>query len=355
MKSVPMIVKEMLVHLMNLESSTARLHGCRPLVFFCRMTLRAVRILVAAAAIASPSWCGGAALAASPSPDAPAPVSLEIKDITPKFLAFYEAAEKEQASAERRWQLWKEMYDFAAVPPTEEGNKIARQLLDKAWPRYAAAQELIRGGGSALKPEAETIVQSIAELLKPANPAKVTLRVYVGAFDDNAFTVSGKNGVTTSIPVEMEPEARARIMAHELAHAVHIAMGSFSGGWIRSIGATVVSEGLAMRVSQKLFPNDPPERVAEHTPGWLKAADAKRDEILTAIQPALGSDKSEDVMRFTMGEGPNGLEREAYYVGWVVVGHWLDSGMSFAEIARIPEKEMPERVAETVGQLLSRR
>jgi hypothetical protein len=280
-------------------------------------------------------------------------ISIEVKDLTPKFLAFYEAAEKEQASPDRRWQLWKEMYDFAAVPPTEEGDKIARRMLEEAWPRYAAAGELIRGGAATLTPDPETMVRSIAELLKPEKPAKVTLRVFVGAFDDNAFTSAGKSGVTTSLPIEMEPEARARIMAHELTHAVHMAMGTFSGDWIRSIGATVVSEGLAMRVSQKLFPNDPPERVTERTPGWLKAADAKRDEILKAIQPVLGSEKSEDVMRFTMGQGPNGLEREAYYVGWVVVGHWLEKGMTFAEIARIPQKEMPQRVAETLERLAS--
>lgn len=301
------------------------------------------------------SWFARVAAAASPSPTDEPVISVEIKDLTPKFLAFYEAAEKEQASPDRRWELWKEMYDFAAVPPTEEGYKIARGLLDEAWPRYATAQELIRGGAAGLTPNPNAMVQSIAELLKPEKPAKVTLRVFVGAFESNAFTTAGKSGVTTSIPIEMEPEARARIMAHELTHAVHIAMGTFSGGWIRSVGATVVSEGLAMRVSQKLFPNDPPERVAEHTPGWLKQADAKRDEILKSIQPALGSDESEDVMRFTMGQGPNGLEREAYYVGWVVVGHWLESGMSFAEIARIPEKETPERVAAALKQLLAGR
>jgi uncharacterized protein YjaZ len=199
------------------------------------------------------------------------------------------------------------------------------------------------------------MVRSIAELLKPEKPAKVTLRVFVGGFENNAFTASGKNGVTTSLPIEMEPEPRARLMAHELTHALHMAMGTFSGSWIRSIGATVVSEGLAMRVSQKLFPNDPPESLAEHTPGWLKAADAKRQEILKSIQPALDSEKPEDVMRFTMGQGPNGLEREAYYVGWVVVGHWLENGMSFAEIARIPQGDMPARVAATLDQLLAAR
>ena len=294
-----------------------------------------------------------AAAPESSSPQPAAMVSLEIKDLTPKFLEFYEAAQKDQPSADRRWQLWKEKYDFAAVPPTEEGDNIARRMLDEAWPRYASVLELIRGGAATLTPDPQAMVQSIAELLKVEKPAKVTLRVFVGGFDNNAFTVSGKSGVTTNLPIEMDPEPRARIMAHELAHAVHIAMGTFSGGWIRSIGATVVSEGLAMHVAQQLFPNDPPEKLAEHTPGWLKAADAKRTEILKSIQPVLGSEKSEDVMRFTMGQGPNGLEREAYYVGWVVVGHWLKNGMTLAEVARIPEKEMPARVAETLSNLVA--
>ena len=47
-------------------------------------------------------------------------------------------------------------------------------------------------------------------------------------------------------------------------------------------------------------------------------------------------------MRFTMGKGPSGLEREAYYAGWLVVGYWLEHGTTFAEIARIPEAEMPK-------------
>ena len=344
---------------MNETISTCNHHPLRNVSraqFSVRMTSQFRRSSRAVAAlVALACCCGTRAAGAADRADTPSVISIEIKDLTPKFIAFYEAAQKEQASPDRRWQLWKEMYDFAAVPPTEEGQKIAREMLEAAWPRYASVQELIRGGAATLTPNPEEMVRSISGLLKPEKPAKVTLRVFVGAFDNNAFTVAGKNGVSTSLPIEMDPEPRARIMAHELTHAVHMAMGSFSGGWIRSIGATVASEGLAMRVSQKLFPNDPPERVAEHTPGWLKAAEAKRGEILNSIKPALGSEKSEDVMRFTMGQGPNGLEREAYYVGWVVVGHWLDSGMSFAEIARIPEKEMPERVAAALEKLTALR
>lgn len=45
-------------------------------------------------------------------------VTLDVEDLTPRFLAFYEAVQAEGADADRRWQLWQEHYGFAAVPPT---------------------------------------------------------------------------------------------------------------------------------------------------------------------------------------------------------------------------------------------
>jgi hypothetical protein len=279
------------------------------------------------------------------------PIEVRIEDLTPKFLAFYEAAEKEKASPDRRWELWKQMYHFAAVPPTPEGDEIARELLDKAWPRYDGALDRIRAGAAGLTPSPDAAVRSVALLLQPDKPVKIRVLVFVGAFEDNAFTAAQDGKVTTAIPIEMEPFKRALIMTHELTHAVHINMGSFSGGWIRTVGTTVLTEGLAMRVTQNLFPNQSESAIVEMTPGWLAEATARRKEILKGILPALASNKSEDVMRFTMGRGPAGLEREAYYAGWLVVGYMLEHGMTFAQIARIPENEMPARVAEVIKKM----
>jgi hypothetical protein len=284
---------------------------------------------------------------------APADITLTVTDLTPKFLAFYDAVEREQAGPERRWELWKELYDFAAVPPTEEGQAMARALLDKAWLRYPSLLAQIRAGAAAMSPKPEGTVRAIAELLRPQKPATVRLLIFVGGFEENAFTAAQNAGITVALPVEMSPEQRALVMTHELTHAVHIAMGSFSGGWQRSIGTTVLTEGLAMRVTQKLFPSRPDKDFVEMSPGWLAQAKERRTEILRNIRPHLLSDKNEDLMRFTMGRGPTGLEREAYYAGWEVVGHWLAQGMSFAEIARIPENEMPKRVGEAIDALLS--
>jgi len=41
------------------------------------------------------------------------------------------------------------MYHFAAVPPTPEGDKMARDLLDRAWDRYPSVLEQIRLGARA--------------------------------------------------------------------------------------------------------------------------------------------------------------------------------------------------------------
>lgn len=285
---------------------------------------------------------------------APSAIALTVNDLTPKFLAFHDAAQKERATPERRWQLFKQHYDFAAVPPTDEGQEMARKLLDEAWPRYGPVVARLRSGAGALEPAPADMVRSIAALLCPQRPGAVRLTTFVGGFEENAFTAAHAGRITVALPLEIDAGRRALLMAHELTHAVHIAMGSFAGGWVRSIGTTVLTEGLAMRVTERLFPGRPARDYVEHEPGWLEKARARRLDILRAIRPHLASEDSEQVMRFTMGRGPNGLEREAYYAGWEVVGHWLAHGKSFAEIARIPETEMPARVREAIDALLAR-
>src|SRR5690606_26832582 len=67
------------------------------------------------------------------------PHELDVIDLTPRFLDFYERASHEGLDPDARWTLWQEAYGFAAVPPTPEGSRAARALLDAAWDRYPAA------------------------------------------------------------------------------------------------------------------------------------------------------------------------------------------------------------------------
>ena len=278
---------------------------------------------------------------------------IAISDLTPKFLTFYRTAIADRLTGDARFALWKKDYGFAAVPPGPDGDKIARQLLDEAWPRYAAALPQIERGARGLQPSPNPTLQRVETLLRPSRPTRMKLIVYVGGFEGNAFTVGQKGIPTVAIPVEMSAQQRGPVMTHEFVHAVQISMGSMSGGWERSIGETVLAEGLAMRATQRLYPNLPSTRFVEtpDEPGWLAKAERRRPRILSDIRKVVRSSTSDDVLKFTMGTGPAGIDREAYYAGWVVVGYWLAHGLNYGEIARIPESEAPERVARAIDAI----
>ena len=181
-------------------------------------------------------------------------IDFKVKDKTPQFLRFYDSATKKGASEEQRWVLWKSLYDFAAVPPTEQGDSIARRLLNSAWPRYAKNLPLIKKGAGAISPGAKKMLAQIAGLLRPDSALDITLLAYVGGFEGNAFNTARNGKVILAVAVETPQPKRSIIMAHELTHSVHIGMGKISGEWIRTIGAIVISEGLALHVSKKNTP-----------------------------------------------------------------------------------------------------
>jgi hypothetical protein len=61
---------------------------------------------------------------------------VQVEDLSPRFLTFYQAA-KTLPDAEARFRIWQNTYGFAAVPPTPAEQAMARRLVDEAWPRYA--------------------------------------------------------------------------------------------------------------------------------------------------------------------------------------------------------------------------
>lgn len=273
-------------------------------------------------------------------------VNLEIRDLTPKFLDFYEAALREQADPERRWQLWQERYGFAAVPPTPEGQSIARRLLDEAWPKYPTVMDQIRAGAAGLVPEPRPVLEAVTGLLGCRGTVKIRLVIYVGGLENNAFAAGDGEVTAVCLPVEQDPESRAVTMAHEFTHAVHRVTAGLGLGWERSIAETIILEGLACRTSQAVVPGQPEAAYIETKPGWLAEADARRERIFAGLMPHLEASDSGSVFRFTMGEGTTGLEREAYYAGWVLVGRWLSAGRSLAALAAVPSAEMPGLVRE---------
>jgi hypothetical protein len=279
-------------------------------------------------------------------------VTLQVTDLSPKFLAFYDAAAAEP-DADRRWALWKQHYDFAALPPVPQRDSMARAMLDDAWPRYPEVMERIRAGAPGMQPAAEPTLRAVADLLGVTDTMTVRLLAYVGAREGNAFTNASRGLITVYVPVEEDAAWRELVMVHEMTHAVHHRVAGYSEGWERSIGRTLFAEGLAARATEALHPGRPAAAYLEHRPGWLAAADSRGDDILRGILPHLRESDAQTVMRFTMGTGTTGTEREAYYAGWRVVGHLLQRGYTFPQLARIPESDAPALVEAAIREMLA--
>jgi hypothetical protein len=58
-------------------------------------------------------------------------------------------------------------------------------------------------------------------------------------------------------------------------------------------------------------------------------------------------------MRFTMGTGGAGIEREAYYVGWLVIGDLLQRGWTYSRLARVTDHQMTRIVSDSLTHLQS--
>ncbi|QUW23736.1 hypothetical protein JSQ81_09720 [Sporosarcina sp. Marseille-Q4063] len=58
--------------------------------------------------------------------------NIEIVNLVPKFLAFYEKAKSANGDMNLIFELWEEHYNFAALPPVEARREMARAMLEDA-------------------------------------------------------------------------------------------------------------------------------------------------------------------------------------------------------------------------------
>lgn len=275
--------------------------------------------------------------------------AVSVVDLSPKFLIFYDSAVASSLDPDARWALWKRRYGFAAVPPTPFGDSLARRLVDSAWPRYAAALPTIRRGGASFGFSADSILRTVTRLLGCGQHTRIRLIAFVGAFDENAFTFT-QDGVA-SIAVPLEAGDARRSVVHEFTHAVHRSSGcaDVKSGYGQSLAELVVSEGVAMRAVEQLLPGHPATYYIVATQGWLDSATARRPAILRGIGEHVAEAGNATAQRFTFGGGTTGLQREAYYAGWEIVGALLRSNMSLHDIAMTPADQLPALIRRGIG------
>lgn len=282
------------------------------------------------------------------------PHKVEVVDITPRFLDFYERATRDALEPDARFALWEETYGFAGVPPTPTGRQKARQLLDEAWDKYPNAMAEIRAGASGLTPDPIDALRQVATLLECDQTITMQVIAFVGGFEGNPF-VFAIDGVTTlALPVEQELEQRIFHLPHEMAHVVHSANAGMPISWERSVARLVLEEGIAQRATEQLVPGRTVEEYTNNTePGWFERCHSQAVAILTDIRSNLEDATSDAITRYTIAPGPGGLTRTAYYAGWMAVGALTRNGWNLANLSKVPEERIPAIVEEGIELVLA--
>lgn len=276
--------------------------------------------------------------------------NIEVINLVPKFLSFYNEAKRESIDSNKRWELWKERYGFASVPPGDEGIKMARDLLENAWNRYPNHIDYLKEW-EPNNQKAYDFLTYIQYQLGCNEAIDIVLIYFVGAFDKNAFVAPyDQNRLAVCIPIESGDSDIT--LAHELTHIVHSKTANLTGAWERSIATLIIQEGLATRMSKVIVPNEHDTAYIEYTSGWLESCHQYKNQIITGIIPYLKLSSSEVISQFTFGNGSTNHEREAYYVGWLLVEQLLEDGMTYKEIAHIQEVELDQFVNQYLVRLL---
>ncbi|MUV38814.1 hypothetical protein JNUCC1_02685 [Lentibacillus sp. JNUCC-1] len=278
--------------------------------------------------------------------------NIELKSLVPEFLEFYKKAEREGIDSEQRWKLWKEYYNFAAVPPGKEGEKLARVLLDESWDKYSQKINYISNWTLPHYQEVDQYLTKIKTLLGCEQPINLVLIYFVGAFDNNPFVAPYDEG-RLALCLPIETEVSDITLPHELTHIVHSRTASLKVEWERTIASLILQEGLATQVSKYIIPGKEDKYYIEHKDGWFESCNSKRNDILKGILPYLEDSTSESLFKFTFGMGTTDTEREAYFAGWEIVNGLLEEGVTFREIASVQEDEMPDYLLEKYPMLLN--
>lgn len=279
------------------------------------------------------------------------PVSLQVKDLSPRFLRFYELAQ--DLDPESRWKLWEETYGFAAVPPTDYGRSLARKMLDESWSGYPGVMEAIRAGAAGFRPDPQAMLEATATVLNFTEDLEVQFVTYVGNLEMNAWAVTMGGKAHVHFPLESNVQEWGRFaLPHEFTHVIHDRLSGGTGGWLRSIATAMMQEGLAIWTSKAVTPDLPDWwYLCYQNQKWMEQCLERDRTILTGILPRI-AETSEDALRtFIMGPGPAGLDREVYWAGYRVVGELLQRGDTLPGLVRLKEEEFTPRIGQVLLDL----
>jgi hypothetical protein len=209
---------------------------------------------------------------------------ITVVDLSKKFLAFFDSASRTPLDRDALWAMWQRLYGFAARPPGPFGDTLARRLFEGAWERYPAALPRIRQGAEGFGFVPNSVLRQVADLLGCGADTHVRLIAFVGGFGGNAFAFPGPDG-TQTIAIPLEAGDARGALVHELTHAVHRSKtcANITSGYEMSLPELVLSEGVAMRATERLIPGYPSIHYIRGSQAWFDSADSRRTAILDGI------------------------------------------------------------------------
>ena len=268
---------------------------------------------------------------------------LDIDNRVSKFELFYMHATAKPLDPGMRFKLWQKEDGLAAVPPGPAGDAMARKLLDAAWDRYPALQPRLGALENTAVHTAHEMFTRDNDILGTANdPIRSRLVLYVGQFDNNAFTVPPMDGKPATVLMPVENTNLKIALAHELAHSIHLQLARVKNAFGAPVGETVFLEGLAMRTAQRAAPglSDAAYTEMPGDKGWFANCAAHKSAVFKGVALDLSKSGQAIAMKYTFGRGNTGMQREAYCAAWFVMGKLIERGRKLPELARIPENRM---------------
>jgi len=271
---------------------------------------------------------------------------IEIVNLVPKFLTFFEYAKHKGMDEERRWHLWKEHYNFVALPPGYD--QTARNQLNQTWKKYQKNIEQIQDWEPD-KGKTDMFLKEIKTLLGCTKDIPFVLLFFVGTFNNNAF-VAPYNESKMMLCLPIEQQISDIVIAHELTHIVHAETACLEMNWKRPLAELILQEGLALQASKYIVPGRNDEAYIEMgmEEGWLETCYKHKAKILNGIIPYLSEERAEVLEKFVFGSGTAGQKREAYFAGWEFVDSELKKGITFSELASMKQKDIPSYVKNNI-------
>ncbi len=291
-------------------------------------------------------------------------IKVSLDDYTKRFLSFYDYANtavspsRVDASApvlpavapdaDQRWAAYKKVYDGN---PRNLDEAKWRAEFEAAWPQYANALELIRGGFQGLAPSPADVIGGIGGALRMEQSLALTFICYVGTFSGQV--ASGVQPVKRLLPDGTTQEVTQPYVAFEVESyakggdkALALAMsdiGIQTAGYDRlranTIGDGIILNGVYMFAARNglALSNMEPLLVpagvntASRTPEALRALRAK-------LQAPLANASQSDLL----------------YAGAMIVERWHARGLSIQEILRTPKDQVAKVTGAVLDQMIKK-